>query len=315
MSRDFSSAAQAILEFLHARMGFRQWMVTRTEGEDWIVLAAKGDSYDIGPGKVFEWSDSFCSRMVQDLGPRIAPRADEIPAYAIAPIREKVEIGAYIGVPLTRHDGSLFGTLCAIDPAPQDKQVVEEQALVELLADLLSGLLQAELAMTDAIRRAERAETEAAHDPLTQLYNRRGWDYLIEREESRCRRYGHPACVVYVDLDDMKQVNDTQGHAAGDLYLQRAAAVLLESVRSSDVVARLGGDEFAILGAESDAAACATLIAHVRKKLHEAGIAASLGGSTRTAGRNLEQACRDADAAMYRAKKRPALAGRTGDAP
>ncbi|MDO9467106.1 MAG: hypothetical protein Q7J36_07375 [Thiobacillus sp.] len=111
--------------------------------------------------------------MVQDLGPRIAPRANEIPAYAIAPIGQKVEIGAYIGVPLTRHDGSLFGTLCAIDPTPQNKHVVDEQALIELMADLLSGLLQAELATTDAIRRAERAETEASHDPLTQLFNRR----------------------------------------------------------------------------------------------------------------------------------------------
>ncbi|MDO9467107.1 MAG: GGDEF domain-containing protein [Thiobacillus sp.] len=137
----------------------------------------------------------------------------------------------------------------------------------------------------------------------------------MEREESRCRRYGHPAFVVYVDLDDMKRVNDTHGHAAGDQHLQRAAAVLLQSVRSSDVVARLGGDEFSILGAESDAAACATLIAHVRKNLYEAGIAASLGGASRTAGRNLEQTCRGADAAMYRAKKRPAQAGRTGDAP
>ncbi|MDP3123930.1 MAG: hypothetical protein Q8M46_04950, partial [Thiobacillus sp.] len=52
MSRDFNSSAQAILEFLHARLGFRQWMVTRTEGKDWIVLAAKGDSYDIDLGKV-----------------------------------------------------------------------------------------------------------------------------------------------------------------------------------------------------------------------------------------------------------------------
>ena len=98
----FEAAARAVLGFLHARFGFDLWMVTRTEGEDWIVLHVEDHGYGVRPGTVFRWSDSFCSRMVQGLGPRVAPDAAGVPAYAEAPIGRQVRIGAYIGLPLRR---------------------------------------------------------------------------------------------------------------------------------------------------------------------------------------------------------------------
>ena len=90
----FSRIAQDALRQLHARMGFGLWMLTRAEGEDWIVLAAEDHGYNLEPRSVFRWSDSFCSRMVQGLGPRIAPDAVKIPEYASAPIGKYTKIGA-----------------------------------------------------------------------------------------------------------------------------------------------------------------------------------------------------------------------------
>jgi diguanylate cyclase (GGDEF)-like protein len=291
------------MAFLRERLGFQLWMVTRTEGDDWIVLSADDRGYGVSAGQVFRWSDSFCSRMVRGLGPNIAPDAHQVAAYEASPIARQLEIGAYIGLPLRRPDGTLFGTLCAIDPEPQPRELVQEQALLELMARLLGSLLSAELAAAEAVRRAERAEVEATRDQLTGLYNRRGWCMLLNREEDRCRRYGHPACVVSIDLDELKYVNDTQGHAAGDALLARAGQALATLARSSDVVARLGGDEFSMLLVECDHFDAQAMLQRLQEHLAQADVKASVGMAMRKPGDDLNETFALADAEMYAVKR------------
>lgn len=302
---DFEKAAQDVLSFLGKRLGFDLWMVTRTAGEDFIILKTHGGEheYEIREGTVFNWADTFCSQMVAGRGPRVAPRSQLIPAYAQAPTSQDMPIAAYIGVPLLRGDGGLFGTLCAIHPTPQPESIAEEQELVELLGNLLSTVLRRDLKLTEEIRRAERAQVEALTDGLTGLYNRRGWDRLLAAEEERCRRFGHPAFVICIDLDGLKKVNDTQGHAAGDELIRRAAAVLRDAARSEDVVARLGGDELAVLGVESDQNGAEALTRRLRDALKAEGIGASLGLALRTPGLGLQYAWEAADQAMYQEKR------------
>lgn len=301
--RDFETAGNAVLAFLYQRFGFGLWMVTRTEDDDWIVLQSEDHGYDVKPGKVFRWADSFCSQMVQGNGPRIAPNSDLVPAYLAAPIGRQVAIKAYIGVPLLNHDGALFGTLCAIDPSPQPETITEDQELIELLAAMLSTVLQFELKVAGEMRRSERLELEAETDSLTHLYNRRAWDRLLLNEEERCRRYGHPAIVMSIDLDGLKQVNDTQGHAAGDALIARAAETLHQAARKVDIVARLGGDEFGIIGVECGGAGADALLVRTRVALADAGIQASLGIASRTPAEGLKSAWEAADQRMYAEKK------------
>lgn len=303
MINDFASASKACMEFLHHKLGFQLWMVTRTEGDDWIVLSANDHGYGIKPGQVFRWSDSFCSRMVRAEGPNVAPDSRAVEAYATAPIAQQVDIGAYVGLPLLRADGTLFGTLCAMDPRPQPATITLEQPMLELMAEMLSSLLNAELAAADARRRAERAELEATRDDLTGLYNRRGWSMLLNREEERCARYGHPACVVSIDLDELKLTNDTQGHGAGDALLVRASQVLTSLTRSSDVIARLGGDEFAMLLVECDYYDAQALLQRMQAKMALHDVKASVGMAMRKPGYDLHEAFALADAEMYRAKR------------
>lgn len=303
MINDFAAASQVTMAFLRHRLGFKLWMVTRTEGDDWIVLFADDAGYGVHAGQVFRWSDTMCSRMVMDKGPNIAPDVNAVPVYAGAPIKQKMDIGAYVGIPLRRTDGSLFGTLCGIDPNPQPGEIREDLEMVTLLAELLSSLLNAELNAADAGRRAERAELDATRDSLTGLYNRRGWDMLLQREEERCRRYGHSACMVSIDLDDLKFINDTQGHAAGDALLLRAGKALQAVTRACDVVARLGGDEFAMLMVECDYFDAQALLLRVQETLIAYDVRASLGMAMRKAGYDLEEAFAMADAEMYRAKR------------
>ena len=87
-----------------------------------------------------------------------------------------------------------------------------------------------------------QAETRAEHDALTAIYNRRGGEQLIRAYiESET-----PGTFLIIDIDDFKHVNDTYGHAAGDLVLKQAADVLKKTFRESDVVMRMGGDEFIV---------------------------------------------------------------------
>lgn len=84
-------------------------------------------------------------------------------------------------------------------------------------------------------------------DPLTGLYNRRFAERRLAAEVSRSERKGHPLTVLTLDLNDFKEINDTYGHAAGDLVLQEFAAHLNKVIRGSDLAARLGGDEFLVV--------------------------------------------------------------------
>ena len=300
---DFESAGKATLAFLHSRFGFGLWMITRTRGDDWIVLQSEDHGYGVAPGKVFKWADSFCSEMIKGNGPRVAPDSDFVPAYASAQIGNQVPIRAYIGVPLTSADGELFGTLCAIDPVRQPDAIVGDQDLIELLASMLSTILSTELRVAEESRRSERLAVEALVDPMTNLSNRRAWDRLLAGEEERCRRFGHAAAVFAIDLDGLKQLNDEVGHSAGDALISLAAEALREIAREVDIVARLGGDEFGVVAVECDSAGADILLIRIRDAFASRKVRASVGFSMRNPETGIAVASKDADASMYTEKK------------
>jgi len=91
-------------------------------------------------------------------------------------------------------------------------------------------------------------------DGMTEVLNRRGFDQFLSAEISRCRRYARPVSLLMIDLDDLKEINDSHGHQAGDTVLREVASTLKRSVRDSDIVARYGGDEFAVILVETSKA-------------------------------------------------------------
>ncbi|MBL4615111.1 MAG: GGDEF domain-containing protein [Magnetovibrio sp.] len=95
--------------------------------------------------------------------------------------------------------------------------------------------------------RIEEMERIASTDELTGAYNRRGFEQEFKRVLAAASRYNETGVLVYVDLDGFKPINDTYGHAAGDLVLCEVVRALRDNIRPHDFVARLGGDEFAIL--------------------------------------------------------------------
>jgi len=151
----------------------------------------------------------------------------------------------------------------------------------------------------------------ARRDRLTRLWNPRALYEALELEIGRCRRYGRPFGLLVLDLDGFKAVNDTQGHAAGDLVLQAVGKVLHENCRINDVPARLGGDEFAVILPEASsltvpryAAKLVDLVARVPLPPGCPPVTASIGGlAFERAPESAKAALAQADAAMYMAKR------------
>ena len=278
-------------------------MVTRLEGDHLTVLHADGGENGPAAGTVLAWNGTHCSRMVADGVPCVAPATAAVPAYAAVPVDQSFPVGAYAGVPLLDTRGVLLGTLCAFDPEPQPDAVTDALPTIALVGRMLSHVIQSEQLRAEASDRARDAEAQALADPLTGLYNRRGWARRLATEESRTLRYEHPACVLAVDIDGLKQVNDRQGHAAGDAVLHRAAEAMRGALRDQDLVARVGGDEFLILGVACEPDGARGVRDRVTAALAEADVRASVGLARHRPDETLAATAERADAAMYAHKQ------------
>jgi diguanylate cyclase (GGDEF)-like protein len=157
----------------------------------------------------------------------------------------------------------------------------------------------------------------ATRDELTGLANRRNFLRAGEFEVQRSRRYAHPVAIVFLDLDQFKGLNDSQGHAAGDAALRTTAQALLGVARTTDCVARLGGDEFAVLLPEVDREAArdaaTRMSAAVDGALESAfpGVSASVGVAWfGNPAPPIAEMIKTADSLMYESKRHRR---RTGD--
>jgi len=158
----------------------------------------------------------------------------------------------------------------------------------------------------------ERLSYAANHDPLTRLPNRTLFHERLSRALARAQRNQDVVALLFIDLDHFKQVNDTQGHLAGDMLLQQVAERLSSSIRLGDTVARLAGDEFTVLLEEIQDPRDAAIVAHkIVRMLGEpfdlngatASISSSVGVAVYPADAgDAETLIKLADAAMYRAK-------------
>jgi diguanylate cyclase (GGDEF)-like protein len=158
-----------------------------------------------------------------------------------------------------------------------------------------------------------RSQDLAMRDDLTKAFNRRFFEAYLDEEIERARRYGSVFSIIFLDLDDLKTVNDKYGHLAGSRTLQEVAKRILGAVRGIDKVVRFGGDEFCIILPQTDQEQAIAVAHRVRKALLGAefhladsidvSITASFGIATYpTHGITKDDLIRQADAAMYRVK-------------
>jgi diguanylate cyclase (GGDEF)-like protein len=131
---------------------------------------------------------------------------------------------------------------------PEEMTARVQQAILGLMEEVDS--LRRELDHTN--RRLREAEDTADTDAMLPIPNRRAFVRELNRMISFAERYGTPSTLMFIDLNDMKKINDTYGHEAGDKALFHVARIMIENIRGTDVVGRLGGDEFGIILAQAD---------------------------------------------------------------
>lgn len=182
-----------------------------------------------------------------------------------------------------------------------------------LLCVIFSGVVwNFGFAVMSIERLREELAALAIKDELTGVANRRHFLTVLEAEDKRSRRNGRPFCLMLIDIDHFKGINDSKGHAFGDRILRHFAQVASESIRGGDVLFRIGGDEFAILLPETTAreaekvAAALVVAVRTRSALQEGsdGFTISVGVAEWSADMSLiaGDLTAQADEALYRAK-------------
>jgi diguanylate cyclase len=300
---DFGSAAEVALGLLREKVGLQFWMITRLAGDELIVLNCVGSGFDIKNGDSMLWTDTLCWRMLAGSGPRVAPRVADVPAYATAPLAQTLHVGAYMGAPLSLADGKIYGILAGMDPQARGDELRTHLWLVEMVAGLLGAIVSREKSAGDSVSQLVSEGGEVLVDKLTQTFNRRAWDRILVAEEARCARHNHSACVICVDIDGLRGINDSQGRDKGDEILLRASQILKRACRGYDVVARTGEDEFAILAVECGLKGAKGMFDRINGGFHKDNIKASLGIALRNASTGLPRTFDEATNTLLNAKR------------
>lgn len=201
---------------------------------------------------------------------------------------------------ITVPDAPMHVTLCC-DRAPDTTLSDRDLESVAFAGRLVATLLAADMNLDGLLHRAVRAEQESMTDGLTALPNGRSWWRSLAREASRCDRHELTAIIAVVDLDDLKFVNDSRGHLAGDVLLRTVAEALTNTMRVCDVVARVGGDEFGVLAVDYQPPE--RLVKRLRHSLADVGASASIGVALYQPGGFIDETFDEADRNMYKAKR------------
>jgi diguanylate cyclase (GGDEF)-like protein len=157
--------------------------------------------------------------------------------------------------------------------------------------------------------RTEDLEAQARTDALTGLANRHGMQLTLDREATRAERTNSPYGLIWIDVDEFKDINDSYGHAAGDQVLKRIGSLLSREVRGYELAARWGGDEFLLFLAPEDADTLQAIAERIRATIEREAtidgltVTVSLGATLARKGEPIESVLHRADEALYAAKQ------------
>jgi diguanylate cyclase (GGDEF)-like protein len=210
-----------------------------------VVVASQNEDNFLFRNDSWPWDiNSFCRKIAETKQELNVQQAKSDAYWKLSPPVVEGKIRSYFGLPIFWPCGELFGTICIVDT----KETEHSSTLIKLL-EQFCRLITADLQM---LRDYEAIRDLALTDELTGLNNRRGLSFLGEQRIKEARRAKQTIGIVYLDIDNLKRINDRHGHQIGDQCIITLANVLKESGRESDIITRIGGDEFIIMTSFSD---------------------------------------------------------------
>lgn len=188
----------------------------------------------------------------------------------------------------------------------------QEQSVIQSILSVMVMVIGSSKVISRTLSELEYYST---HDPLTGLHNRRYFNEMIGYEIHRSERHGHKFCLLMIDLDNFKDVNDSYGHLDGDRVLNQLGKIVTGTVRKGDIVCRFGGDEFVVLLSETSLSGGCTLAETVREAIQTWPFGTTDRGSFHVTvsvgivaypqdGNQIEDLLAGLDLVLYRAKER-----------
>ncbi|WP_445945996.1 sensor domain-containing diguanylate cyclase [Shewanella sp.] len=181
----------------------------------------------------------YCHEVVRTAAPLYIKDASQDPKWQNNPELTQDKLVSYLGLPIFRPNGNPFGTLCVMDIKASDYQ----EQFIELLT-VIRDVINSDLSHFYV---RNQLLTQSYTDPLTHIYNRRGFSDILIKNRELATRLNQTLVLIYFDINQFKPINDTFGHAVGDAVLANFSARLRQSCRSCDLICRWGGDEFLML--------------------------------------------------------------------
>ena len=297
----FTDAANQVILFLEQRFPSVAWSISRTDDSRKTEVLLIPQSRDARNRRLVALPRQLhCTSDANDCLPELRPSA-----HRGEPVQNRFRKRTpTVEVLLTDDRGASFGWLRGIAASTADEELQFDQALIDLLGSLLSNQLELSRGIDRERRNIGLLEAMTQTDELTGIINRRGWNQIISDAQERVNAFGDTVAIAVIDLNDLKNVNDLYGHAAGDRLLRRTAKALMSEANASSRVARTGGDEFMILSNNIPSDHLATHFGGFGRALAALGISAAMGHAEAIAGRgSLGKCIEQADRLMYSDKK------------
>lgn len=294
-SNRFDSAVQEFFDVLGMFFKDKTFFIGRTTDRDFTVLKISDPNlHPFDEGMKIDMKDSLCSHIYwESREPLVIEDTSTYPIAAHQKTAERTKIRAYLGAPIILKDGTMFGSLCAVDT--KECQFSEQEVkIIEKIARFLSYVIE--------------LENLSVFDALTGVYNRHYLYSYNQQEKLKSK-----TAILFIDLDDFKEINDTFGHETGDAVLREISRRITENLPENCFVSRFGGDEFIIhLIGYIDQNEVELRAHHILDRImqpftwkdHIHQLSASIGISLPSEEDwDIEEVIRRADQAMYRAKQ------------
>lgn len=269
ISQDLLEQWQTIMDILSIIMASPIALIMRYEATHFRVCVkneAQSNPFEIGE-TVENGTGSYCESVINDDNPLLIENAILDEKWLHAP---EVELGLinYLGFPLRWPNGDAFGTICILNTKAVSYSDKQQQLMLQI-----RNIVESNLELLEKNQQLETLSSNLQYlantDDLTGIWNRRAFINESNKEIQRFKRSKHRTCLLMMDIDDFKVINDAFGHEVGDEVLKLFSHSIQAAKRPYDVFGRIGGEEFAVLLPETPLKQATSLAERLRKKVSE----------------------------------------------